>query len=200
MIAQLLNIKHNCPHLWNAVERVNGSLFCFRRRGMEDRAESLIAAGSPEGFAFSLVEPDDIPELSAFLQAQPQESLEYFRPHLFDRDTLTRLHRNPSFLMMKATETASGRIVGYFFLRCFFVGAAFAGLIVDGDYRNRGLGTCMWATCMSVCRREKMRMFATISGQNVPSLRSCRKGTDMKVKKRITKDYLFIESKSKNNN
>jgi GNAT superfamily N-acetyltransferase len=196
MISWLVSFKRAFPGLWNGIERANGALFKIWWRSISQTASGTIAEYAPDGFSFSMVEKDDLPSLSAFLEAQPEDSFQFFRPHLFDMATLTRLWKNSSFLMMKATDS-EGRIIGYYFLRCFFVGVAFAGLIVDEGYRNLGLGRRMWASCMRVCHKRHLRMFATVSSKNIPSLRSCSHGTDMKILRQMKDDYLMIECKIK---
>lgn len=195
MIKLILNIKHNCPAIWQGLEKVNGLL--FRRRGRKALriARPILGQAAPEGFSFSLVSAEELPALSEFLLAQPEESLAYFRPHLFDVRTLRRLMDNPSFLMMKVTTASDGRIVGYFFLRCFFAGAGVAGLIVDEPVRNQGLGTSIWKVCRELCRKLHLMMFATISEYNIPSLKSCGRGTQMKVVKKMADDYMLVKCK-----
>ena len=196
MISWIISLKHAFPGLWNKIESANGALFKIRWRNIEHITSETIKDYAPEGFVFSLIGQDDIPALSEFLETQPEDSFQYFRPHLFDTGTLGRLWRNKSFLMMKVTDT-EGKMAGYFFLRCFFIGVAFAGLIVDKDLQNMGLGRRIWASCMRVCDLAHLRMFATVSAFNVPSLKSCRHGTVMKVFRRMKKDYLLIECKIK---
>ena len=116
MIKLLLDIKHRCPWIWDAIERLNGRLFRLRSRKPES-VVSALPAKVPEGFRFLPVEAADIPELSRFLSAQPEERLQYFRPHNFDEKSLRKRFDNPSFLMMKVRHEDDGRLAGYFFLR-----------------------------------------------------------------------------------
>ncbi|MBR0300986.1 MAG: hypothetical protein IJQ93_11810, partial [Bacteroidales bacterium] len=132
MIAALIALKRKCPGLWNRVEDVNGLLFRIRYRRLPEKATEILKRREVAGYRYSLLEEMDLPELNAFLNAQPAENLIWFHPHLFDAKTLRRLWRNPAFLMMQVTAP-DGRMAGYFFLRGFFIGRAFAGLIVDRD-------------------------------------------------------------------
>ena len=118
MISWIISLKHAFPGLWNKIESANGALFKIRWRNIEHISSETIKDYAPEGFVFSLIGQDDIPALSEFLETQPEDSFQYFRPHLFDTGTLGRLWRNKSFLMMKVTDT-EGKMAGYFFLRCF---------------------------------------------------------------------------------
>ncbi len=195
MIALLLALKHKYPRFWDFLERINGKLFLLWCRHPERKAAEVLAGNCPEGFSFSLIGEDDLQKVSAFLLSQPEESLHYFRPHLFDEGTLRHLHSNRSFLMMKVTENASGRIVGYYFLRCFFIGIGVAGLIVDEPFRDQGLGTAIWTACLNICKRLHLRMYATISDRNIPSLKSCSNGTRMQVVKRMADGYMLVKCK-----
>ena len=106
MIKLLLDIKHRCPWIWDAIERLNGCLFRLRSRKPESVASAL-PAKVPEGFRF--------------LSSQPEERLQYFRPHNFDEKSLRKRFDNPSFLMMKVRHEDDGRLAGYFFLRFFSI-------------------------------------------------------------------------------
>ena len=197
MVSLLLSIKHQFPWIWNCVEFINGGLFCLRARKVEEMAAGMIENVAPEGFAFSVVSKEDIPALSEFLCAQSKSSIQYFNPHHFDVKTLARLRRNPSFLMMKAVDNASGRIAGYFFLRCFCVGKSVAGLIVDEGKRDLGIGTAMWTCCSKISTALGFRMYATISDKNKSSLASCSKGTRMLVRTKMDDGYMLVECLAK---
>lgn len=198
MTSLLIHIKHRCPLIWRAVERVNGLLFALRFGPMDDVVREVLGTCcTQDGYRFSSVESDDIPSLSAFLGSLPPQRLEHFNPHAFDVKTLRRLHRNPAFVMMKITHVSDCRLAGYFFLRCFFVGKAFHGLVVAESCAGRGLGTRMWALSSRICARKGLRMFATVSQDNAASLLSARRGTQVRVAEQLADGYLLIECKNR---
>lgn len=198
MTSLLIHIKHRCPLIWRATESVNGALFALRYPKFDLRAREILCGHSSDGFEFSVVETEDIGPLSAFLNAVPASRLDFFAPHPFDEASLMRLHRNPGFMMMKITR--DGAVAGYFFLRCFFIGKAFHGLIVDEKYSGRGLGREMWALSSKICVAGGIRMYATVSEYNVASLISAEKGTDVTVRGRLDNGYIMIECKSRTEN
>lgn len=195
MTSQLIEIKHRCPRVWRAVERVNGWLFGLRCPHFEREVNEVLSRQTMSGFDFSAVTEEDLEALSEFLGRQPQERLVHFDPHGFDVGTLRRLHRNRAFAMMKITSQADNSIAGYFFLRCFFVGRAFHGLLVDGRYGGRGLGTAMWSLSSQICRNSGLRMLATVAKSNEASLSSARRGTEVTVVEELEGGYLLIECK-----
>ena len=198
MIECLVSFKHRHPGAWSAVESVNGALFRLRYGKAESTAEMVLKDCTAAGCSYSLVAEEDLPLLEQFLFRQDEDNLKWFRPHAFDIGTLKRLYRNPSFLMMKSASP-EGQIIGYFFLRCFFIGRAFAGLIVDREWQNHGIGTQIWRAEAAVCNRLGLRMQATISRDNKPSMASCSKGTCMEEAETMEDGYIAVECKMKTN-
>ena len=196
MIKYLVSFKRRYPKVWSLVECINGGLFRLRYGRVGKAAEPVLKDCSAAGCSFSLAGEEDLPLLEAFLAGQDVENLKWFQPHAFDLASLKRLHRNPSFLMMKVTGP-EGQVTGYFFLRCFFIGRAFAGLVVDRKWQNRGIGSKIWEAEAAICNRLRLRMRATISLDNKPSIASCRNGTDVKELERLADGYLAVECKTK---
>lgn len=190
MVKQLIGFKRMFPSVWKLVEGVNGFLFRIRGKNMAAIAEGILR--QKDGYIYSLVKKEDIPALKEFLDRQDAQSLRWFHPHSFETEELTRLWRNHAFLMMKVSDQ-TGRLCGYFFLRCFFIGTAFAGLIVDAPYRNKGIGTNIWSFCARICHAAKLKMKATISKENKPSMGSCNKGTSVISIVPLEGEYIDIE-------
>jgi len=149
----------------------------------------------PSQTEWSLVTPDDAPSLSAFLTSMPERLTAWFAPHPFDPATLRRMACGNSFVMFKVTH--GGRIVGYHFLRCFFTGKAFHGLIVADDMAGRGIGTHMWALAADICQRLGLDMQATIHPDNIASLTSCRHGCDATIISTLSNGYLQVKCRKK---
>ena len=196
MIGSLIRFKRNCPHCWHRIEMINGVLFRLRYRKKARIAETVLDATQAAGCRFSILKKEDLPKLEQFLSRQAEDNLTWFQPHAFDQETLEWLFRNPAFLMMKVTAP-DGSMVGYFFLRGFFIGRAFAGLIVDKPWQNQGIGTAIWAACADICQYARLRMQATISTDNKPSMASCRKGTDIQEMQALENHYMAVECKRK---
>ena len=196
MIGTLISFKRNCPQCWHRIEVINGFLFRLRYRKIAQVAETVLETAGAAGCRFSLLEEDALPELERFLSRQDKENLTWFQPHAFDLATLETLFRNPAFLMMTVTAP-DGSMVGYFFLRGFFIGRAFAGLLVDKPWQNQGIGTAIWAACADICQYAHLRMQATISTENKPSMASCRKGTNIRGIQALDNHYLAVECRQK---
>ena len=196
MMRFLISFKHRHPKAWALVEEVNGFLFRLRYGRLEKTASEVLRDGSVAGCGFSVIRVEDLPRLEAFLARQDQDNLRWFHPHPFDGASLKKIMRNPSYLLMKASDP-DDNLVGYFFLRGFFIGRAFAGLIVDRDWQNRDIGTWMWQAMAAICSRRGLRMQATISTDNKPSMASCLKGTSVIEQKPLEDGYLAVECKQK---
>lgn len=195
MTGILVKIKHSFPSLWRMVEGVNGYLMRLRYPHLPETAASLATATSRTGFKWDIVTPSDADELSRFLNSISTERLQYFDPHPFDATTLRSMASSRSFVMLKVTD--GSRIVGYHFLRCFFIGKAFHGLIVDASVAGHGIGTAMWSLGAEISHAAGLRMFATISEDNLPSLTSCRNGCSTHITERFSNGYLLISCEPK---
>lgn len=195
-VSALIALKKHGALIWRMVEWGNAVLFRMLHPHIHRTAEEVLQHCEDTHFRYSLIRADEVDGLCGFLRQQSAETLTYFRPHGFDRATLARLSRNRAFVLMKVTDERDDTMKGYFFLRCFCIGRAFHGLLVDESARGRGIGTMMWALASRICKAEGLRMFATISANNPSSYQSCRHGTLVRVVEHLANDYLLVECKS----
>lgn len=200
MTGFLVSLKHNHPAIWTVVETINGILFRLFYGNISEKAESVLEGHSVAGCSFALVGEEDLVSLESFLHTQTLDTLKWFNPHAFDFKTLRRLYRNPSFLMMKVFEQENGAIAGYFFLRCFFIGQAFTGILVDPRWQNLGIGSRIWKLQTEICASCRLRLRATISSENKSCIAACHKGTNVSDLQQIDGGYLAMECKSIINN
>ena len=193
MIGLLVKIKHQMPPLWHLAEKVNSFLGAVRYKQLKAVSREVLKNRFLEGFSFSAVEPEDIPAIIEMYDRQDPEYIKNFNPHPFNRQTLNDMRGNNAYSLMKVTEDTSGELVGYFFIRSFFVGKAFHGLITDERFANRGIGSAMWKISMEICHSVGLRMFATISQDNVASYKSARNGTEVNIVNHLENNFILIE-------
>ena len=124
---------------------------------------------------------------------QPEEAYTYFKPHGFDAKSIKLLQRNKAFLGYVLKEKSNGAIAGYCFNRCFFHGQGFRGRMVDIDYRGKGLGTAMNKILNEVGFGIGLRLFETVSKDNVASYRSAISASNVKVVKELEHNELYLE-------
>ncbi len=188
-----LFIKHHFSWIWRLIENVNARFFALRYGDIKVYASGVLEELSTKDIIFSLVKMEDIEELSNFLKSQPQQYVKNFQPHDFDVKTLERLLKNMAFVMMKAKDFTSEKFLGYFFLRCFCIGKAFHGFIVDNGEKKRGIGTKMMSINMAICQKKNLRLFSTVSKENMASIVASNKACEILSKKALKNDYLLIE-------
>ena len=187
-IAHILRDKLNW--LWNIIEWINSVLF------------SLGYGKKLKGFSFSTVpaEYDIVPiknisteRMVEFFAQQPEEAFTYFRPHGFDKKSIKRLQGNKAFLAYVLIDKDNGKIAGYCFNRCFFHGVGYRGRMVDVNYRGKGLGTAMNKILNEVGFGIGLRLFETVSKDNVASYRSAMSASNVKVVKELPHNELYLE-------
>lgn len=195
MLYQFAHIlQSKIPWIWSVVEWGNGILFkiCY---GKKLKREESILEGFPN---VKRVQDGDLDALVSFFASQPAEAYRYFRPHAFDQKTLRRLSHNPSFLMYvyKINEV----ITGYFFLRSFFIGKTYLGKMVDHQQQGRGIGQTLCLCAMDLASLLGLKMFETISKENLASLYSSQKVLEVKVLEEMENGYLLLEDVRKKSN
>lgn len=180
--------QNRVPFVWNCIEGLNSVLFSLRyRKGLQSIPDVL--SEYEDVFA---IDDNDVENLVEFFASQPEESFRYFNPHKFDADTIRKLVARKSFLMF-AVKDSSGSIIGYFFLRCFFMGKAFLGRMVDFRFQGKGIGKKMNRCAMDVASSLWIRMFETVSRDNLASLYSVQRALETRVLKEFDNGDLYIE-------
>lgn len=176
--------------LWIFIEWVNGLLFSLR---YGKKLKQFTFTAIPEGYEIIPVCNIPTEKLVAFFEHQPEDAYEFFKPHGFDVKSIKRLQRNKSFLGYLLFDKANGNIAGYFFNRCFFHGQGFRGRMVDIAYRGKGLGTAMNKLLNEVGFGIGLRLFETVSKDNVASYRSALSASKVKVIKEMPHKELYLE-------
>lgn len=183
-------LRDHLPFIWDFVDRVNGVLFAWRYGRKMKALPGMLAAAAGE---YIIVEMSSIQatELEGFFAVQPMESFKFFKPHGFDAKSLRKLQRNRAFLAYIVKDGDSP--VGYFFLRSFFFGKAYLGKMVDHSHQGKGIGKMMCLCAMDIASTIGLRMFETISKDNLSSLYSTQNVLVTRIVKEMPDNYLMIE-------
>lgn len=183
-------VKDRLPFIWDAIEKVNECLFVLR---YGKKVKSIVVTSVPEGY--ELVELKDIDTILIvkFFEHQPEEAYTFFKPHGFDEKSIKRLQKNGAYLAYLLIDKANGLIAGYCFNRCFFQGKGFRGRMVDVNYRGKGLGTAMNKMLNEVGFGIGLRLFESVSKDNVASYRSALSASNVKVVKELPHNELYLE-------
>ncbi len=176
--------------LWNVIESVNSILFSLRYGKM---LKSFSFKEIPSGYDVFPLRNFPTKRVVAFFEHQPEEAYTFFHPHGFDAKSIKRLQNNKSFLAYVLIDKANGQIAGYCFNRCFFHGQGFRGRMVDINYRGKGLGTTMNKLLNEVGFGIGLRLFETVSKDNVASYRSALSASNVKVVEEMENNELYLE-------
>lgn len=187
-IAHVLRDKLTC--LWIIIELVNAWLFSVRYGG---KLKAFRFSEITEGFRIVPIKYIPTEKMVAFFNHQPEEAFDYFHPHGFNDKSIRRLQRNRAFLGYVLQDSENENIAGYCFNRCFFHGVGFRGRMVDIDYRERGLGMAMNKILNEVGFGIGLRLFETVSKDNVASYRSVMSASNVKVVKELPHNELYLE-------
>lgn len=188
VIAHILRDKFGW--LWNIIESFNGMLFSLRY-GKRMRAISF--TNIPEGYNLVALRDVSTDSMVEFFEHQPEKAFTYFRPHAFDAKSIKRLQGNSAFLGYVLIDKSNSKIAGYCFNRCFFHGQGFRGRMVDVAYRGMGLGTAMNKILNEAGFGIGLRLFETVSKDNVVSYRSAISASNVKVVREMPHNELYLE-------
>lgn len=187
-IAHILRDK--LSWLWNLIEWVNGLMFSMK---YGKKLRKFAFTEIPKGYCVVPINGVSTERMVDFFGHQPEDAFTYFRPHRFDAKSIKRLQRNKAFLAYVLQDKENGQIAGYCFNRCFFHGQGFRGRIVDIDYRGKGLGTAMNKILNEVGFGIGLRLFETVSKDNVASYRSALSASEVRVVKEMPDNELYLE-------
>jgi hypothetical protein len=192
LVRILLHIKHHLPFLWQMVDWLNAFLFrVFHSKKIHQVTVSVISAHQLPGFEFRQIAAKDLPALAKLLADQPKERVAFFKPHDFDNKALEKTFKNPSFLMMGVFD--GPRMVGYFFLRCFWNKKCFVGRLIDEPYQGKGIGKTMNDIMYNIAWESGFKCLSTISKNNKLVMRSHLKNSSLKVIRELANDFLLVE-------
>lgn len=187
-VAQFLRSKLSWA--WNFVEWINSILFHFLYC---KKLRSVSLSEMTEGYTFYPIVTVSSGELVDFFAHQPEDAFKYFHPHEFDEKAINKLKRNRAFLAYVLKEDMTGKIIGYCFNRCYFFGRGFRGRLVDINYRGKGLGIAMNKILNEVGFGIGLKLFETVSKDNIASYRSALSASKVRIVKEMSNNELYLE-------
>lgn len=179
--------------LWDFIELVNSWLFSLR---FGRRLKGFSFSSVPEGYEIKPLCEVTTEKMVEFFKQQPEEAYTFFHPHGFDAASIKRLQSNRAFLAYVLLE--NNHIVGYLFLRSFFTGKCFRGKMVDYQNRGRGLAKLLGMIANEIAYNIGLRMFATVSPENIASFASTKAVNEIKIIKQMPNGDYLIEELPKN--
>lgn len=192
MIRILLFIKHKCGFIWAITEWFNSLLFgILYSKKLNLLQGRLDAVNSNSAYKVELLGKEDMQPLATFFAKQPEEYFSFFKPHKFDYKSLLRKNREKSFIMIGVRE--GDAIIGYGFLRCFFNGKSFRGKMVDIEHQGKGIAKQLGVAMTIMAEVLNLKLYATISKDNVKSISSSRAVNNIHVIKELPDNYIYVE-------
>lgn len=194
MLYKLAHIlQDKLPFVWEIIEWVNSYLFLLRYGRKLKDLEEVVLLQYVQKSRMEIVRLSEVSveHLESFFAAQPEDAYTFFKPHGFDRKSLKKLQSNRSFLAYVLMD--GNQIAAYCFLRSFFMGKGFRGRMVGINYRGKGLGTLMNKLMNDVGFGIGLRIFETVSKDNVASYRSALSASSTKVVEELEHNELYLE-------
>lgn len=194
-LAHLLRDK--CPWIWDYIEMLNSFLFSLRY-GRKLKSLPEILGKYQNEYSIEYIEEKHLANLTRFFQEQPEEAFTFFRPHAFDKKSLRKLQKNKAFLSFVVQKEE--RVIGYFFLRCYFMGKCFRGYMVDYRWRNKGVSKLTAKVMTDVAELLGIPSYGTIAPENMASMKSQGAVNDIKIIEQLKNGDYYVEYCRKNEN
>lgn len=192
-------LRDHMPWLWDLVDMVNSMLFRIRYGNKLKHVENEICKRGnfksicSDGYDVVPIRDIKTKDLVEFFSSQPDEAFRFFKPHGFDVKSINKLQKNRAFIGYVLKDAVNGKIAGYCFNRSFFHGKGVRGRMVDVNYRGKGLGTMMNRLLNKVGFGIGLRLFETVSKDNVASYRSAISASSFKVVEEFPHNELYLE-------
>lgn len=183
-------IRDKFSWLWDIIEYLNSFLFNIR---YGKKLENVDFKNIPEGYEVTPINAIETKRMVEFFACQPEDAFKFFHPHGFDEKSIKKLQKNKAFLGYVLLDKLNNKIAGYCFNRCFFQGQGFRGRMVDIEYRGKGLGTTMNKLLNEVGFGIGVRLFETVSKDNVASYKSALSASNVRVVKELPDNELYLE-------
>ena len=183
-------IRDKFSWLWDIIEYLNSFLFYMR---YEKKLEDIDFKNITEGYEINPINAIETKRMVEFFACQPEDAFKFFHPHGFDEKNIKKLQKNKAFLGYVLLDKLNNKIAGYCFNRCFFHGQGFRGRMVDIEYRGKGLGTTMNKLLNEVGFGIGVRLFETVSKDNVASYKSALSASNVRVVKELPDNELYLE-------
>lgn len=186
-------LRDKLPFIWDLVDVLNSGLFSLRYGRKLKSVETVVLQEYAKATGMEVVRLREVStdKLVFFFSAQPEDTYTFFKPHGFDYNSLKKLQRNRSFLAYILME--NGKVAAYCFVRSFFMGKGFRGRMVGIDYRGRGLGTLMNKLMNDIGFGIGLRLFETVSKDNVASYRSALSASSVRIVEELEHNELYLE-------
>lgn len=176
--------------LWDIIEYLNSFLFNIR---YGKKLENIDFKNIPEGYEVTPINAIETKRMVEFFACQPEDAFKFFHPHGFDEKSIKKLQKNKAFLGYVLLDKLNNKIAGYCFNRCFFHGQGFRGRMVDIECRGKGLGTAMNKLLNEVGFGIGVRLFETVSKDNVASYKSALSASNVRIVKDLPDNELYLE-------
>lgn len=185
--------RDNLPFVWDLIDILNSYLFymIYGRKLKTIEQVILNEYALKSGFQVKRMKEVQIERIVDFFSAQPDDAYTFFKPHGFDIKSLKRMQSNRSFLAYFLID--GNHIAAYCFVRSFFLGKGYRGRMVGIDYRGNGLGTLVNRLMNAVGFGIGLRLFETVSKDNVASYRSALSASKVKVVEELENNELYLE-------
>lgn len=183
-------LRDKFPFLWRLLGKLNAMLFALRYKNRLIKIPAILKRYSTD-FCIEPLEKNNIADAALFFNKQPEDAFTFFRPHGFGKGDLLQLCADKSFLAYIVRK--NDEVVGYFFLRCSFMGKAYRGYMTDVNHRRMGINKLMGLCATDIAVSLNLPMFGSIAPDNVASMKSAETVNDIRIIEALDNGDFLVE-------
>lgn len=177
-------IKSKLHFLWIFISYLNSILFCIFYPGIKIKIRKYLTEYSinkfidESGYKLKTLDYSDIEILLSFLQKNENKSI-FFQPFQFSKKKLKFILSSNSFINFGIFH--GKKLIGYFFLRLFINKKSFLGLLIDYDYRGKGISKIILKILYDFSKLIDFNLYSTIWKENINSYYAHQKFFNMEL-------------------
>lgn len=190
-LSMIRYIKNKLPYLWKVIEIINSiSISLLYKKELVRIMNNICSYQISDKIFIKLAKTDNVIRINELLSQADANDVKYFRPFEFSEKKILCLVKNNANQFYFLSDRTN--LIGIFFLRFFGNKQAYLGFYIVKEKRGHGIGTQILKILIQSFQNSNILLSATVSKNNVASLKSHLKAGFI-IKKELANDFVLLQ-------